>query len=211
LPSFLLSELAGGIAVPDFRDKLSRARLSPPAPVCCGGNRYAADYFGISCALASLDRTAALTKNSWRLASLRATLSSWAGFLASCLLVFSVPVKAEGLTVADAWVPAIEAGRDVAMLVTIRNETSAPDALTRVSCPVANFYEKHTVDRGEGSPAMRPISSIPVPASSTIVLKHDAYHVMLLQIRQPLAVGEHFKCTLVFQKAGSIEAEVEVR
>ncbi len=224
--------------MPDFRDNTPRARYSSPASVCCGDDRYAADYFCIFCALAGFDRRAALTENSSRpgtivsggvwsrpkshpisdnsrtksAAGLQWTvLSSWVAAIISCLLVFSVPVQAEGLIITDAWVPAIEAGRDVALLVTIRNETSAPDALTRVSCPVANFYEKHTVDRGEGPPAMRPISSIPVPASSTVVLKHDAYHVMLLQIRQPLAVGEQFKCTLVFQKAGSIEAEVEVR
>jgi len=120
--------------------------------------------------------------------------------------------QGEGLVVSDAWVPAAdEVGRDLPLLLAIRNEADFPDALMRVRCPVANFFEKHTVDRGEGSPAMRPISSIPVPASSTVVLKPDAYHVMLLQIRQPLAVGEHFKCTLVFQKAGSIETEVEVR
>jgi copper(I)-binding protein len=120
--------------------------------------------------------------------------------------------QGEGLVVSDAWVPAAdEVGRDLPLLVAIRNEADFPDSLMRVRCPVANFFEKHTVDRGEGSPAMRPISSIPVPASSTVVLKAGAYHMMLLQIRQPLAVGEHFKCTLVFQKAGSIETEVEVR
>jgi periplasmic copper chaperone A len=133
----------------------------------------------------------------------------------ACLFVTTVQVfgaQGEGLVVSDAWVPAAdEVGRDLPLLVAIRNEADFPDALMRVRCPVANFFEKHTVDRGEGSPAMRPISSIPVPASSTVVLKPDAYHVMLLQIRQPLAVGEHFKCTLVFQKAGSIETEVEVR
>ena len=133
----------------------------------------------------------------------------------ACLFFTPVQVfgaQGEGLVVSDAWVPAAdEVGRDLPLLVAIRNEADFPDALMRVRCPVANFFEKHTVDRGEGSPAMRPISSIPVPASSTVVLKPDAYHVMLLQIRQPLAVGEHFKCTLVFQKAGSIETEVEVR
>jgi copper(I)-binding protein len=97
------------------------------------------------------------------------------------------------------------------LLVAIRNETDSPDALMRVRCPVANFFEKHTVDRGEGAPAMRPISSIPIPAGSTTVLKPTEYHVMLLQIRQPLAVGGRFNCTLIFQKAGALETEVEVR
>jgi len=93
----------------------------------------------------------------------------------ACLFVTTVQVfgaQGEGLVVSDAWVPAAdEVGRDLPLLLAIRNEADFPDALMRVRCPVANFFEKHTVDRGEGSPAMRPISSIPVPASSTVVLK----------------------------------------
>ena len=57
---------------------------------------------------------------------------------------------------------------------------------------------------------MRAIPSIPIPASSTLELKPDGYHVMLLQTRQKLAEGETFTCSVVFQKAGSIETEVRV-
>jgi periplasmic copper chaperone A len=132
-----------------------------------------------------------------------------------CLMFAPMPVvgaQTEGLVVSDAWVPAVdEVGRDVPLLAAIRNEAEVPDALMRIRCPVANFFEKHTVDRGEGAPAMRPISAIPIPAGATVVLKPSEYHLMLLQIRQPLAAGERFKCTLVFQKAGAIETEVEVR
>jgi periplasmic copper chaperone A len=125
-------------------------------------------------------------------------------------LVFGA--QGEGLIVSDAWVPtADEVGRDIPLLVAIRNDTDAPDALMRVRCPVANFSEKHIVDRGEGAPAMRAISSIPIPAGSTVILKPNEYHVMLLQIREPLTVGGRFNCTLIFQKAGAIETEVEVR
>ena len=130
-------------------------------------------------------------------------------------LFATAPVRgapSDGLAVSEAWVPATdEVGHDVPLLAAIRNEVDSPDALMRVRCPVANFSEKHTVDRGEGAPAMRPVSSIPIPARSTVVLKPNEFHVMLLQIRQPLAAGEHFNCTLVFQKAGPIETQVEVR
>jgi copper(I)-binding protein len=116
------------------------------------------------------------------------------------------------LEVTDAWVPvAEEVGVDVPLLMTIKNELAEPDALLRARCPVANFYERHTVDRGEGAPAMRPVSAIPIPASSTLVLKASEYHIMLLQIRQPLQVGDRFKCSLAFQKSGTLETEVEVR
>ena len=43
------------------------------------------------------------------------------------------------------------------------------------------------------------------------VLKADGYHIMLLQTRQPLAAGDKFTCAIDFQKAGTIETEVNVR
>ena len=117
----------------------------------------------------------------------------------------------EVVKISDAWVHAAEqAGGNVVLSMTIRNEADFADTLLRVRCPVANFSAKQTVDRGEGSPAMREIPSIPIAARSTTVLKPDAYHVMLLQTRQALAAGEAFNCSIVFQKAGTIETEVKV-
>jgi len=117
----------------------------------------------------------------------------------------------EAITISDAWVQAVEKpGADVALSMTVRNAAEVADALLRVRCPVANFSVKHAVDRGEGSPAMREIPSIPIAANSTTVLKPDAYHVMLVQARQALAAGEAFNCSIVFQKAGTIETEVKV-
>jgi hypothetical protein len=116
------------------------------------------------------------------------------------------------LKLADAWVPTTEkVGADVPLLLTIHNEAGPEDVLLRVRCPVANFSERHTVDRGEGAPAMRSVRSIPIAASGTTVLKVDGYHIMLLQTRQPLAAGDKFTCVIDFQKAGTIETEVNVR
>ncbi|WP_334493729.1 copper chaperone PCu(A)C [Bradyrhizobium sp. AZCC 1614] len=94
--------------------------------------------------------------------------------------------------------------------MTIRNDAAEADALLRIRCPFANFAVKHTVDRGEGAPAMREIKSIPIPESKTTELKHDGYHVMLLQTRQKLVDGETFTCAVVFQKGGTKETEVQV-
>ena len=116
------------------------------------------------------------------------------------------------LKVADAWVPAADkVGVDVPLLLTIQNEAGPEDALLRVRCPVANFSERHTVDRGEGAQAMRSVRSIPIAAAGTTVLKADGFHIMLLQTRQPLAAGDKFTCAIDFQKAGTIETEVNVR
>jgi copper(I)-binding protein len=133
--------------------------------------------------------------------------------LTSVSIVAAVTARAgsEQIKVTDAGVPAVEKpGGDVPLLMTIRNESSSPAALMRVRCPVANFSEKHTVDRGEGAPAMRAIKAIPIAAGSTVTLKPDGYHVMLLQTRQ-LGPGEKFICSIDFQNAGTIETEVQVR
>ncbi len=130
------------------------------------------------------------------------------------LALATVPVfggDRPALQIFRAWVPASDTvGADVPLLMTIRNEANDPDALLRVSCPFANFADKHTVDRGEGAPAMRAIPSIPIPAAAEITLKTDAYHVMLLQTRQVLAEGDTFSCSVVFQKAGKLETEVHI-
>ena len=117
----------------------------------------------------------------------------------------------DALQVTNARVPASdEIGIDLPLLMTIRNDTAETDAILRVRCPFANFSEKHTVDRGEGAPAMRAIKSIPIPENKTIELKRDGYHVMLLQTRQMLVEGQTFTCAVTFQKAGTKETEVQV-
>ena len=146
--------------------------------------------------------------------------------VATCVRLFALPsfclisafgvaggaVASDSLQIVDARVPADDKeGGDLPLTMTIRNEADSADALLRVRCPVANFSERHIVDRGEGAPAMRSIPNIPVPAKATLELKRDGYHVMLLQLRQALAPGETFKCAIVFQKAGTIETEVQVQ
>ncbi|WP_246174057.1 copper chaperone PCu(A)C [Bradyrhizobium paxllaeri] len=101
-------------------------------------------------------------------------------------------------------------GVDLPLLLTVKNDAAEADAILRVRCPFANFSEKHTVDRGEGAPAMRAIKSIPIPESGMLELRQDGYHVMLLQTRHKLVDGETFTCAVVFQKAGTKETEVQV-
>ena len=54
--------------------------------------------------------------------------------------------------------------------------------------------------------------SIPsyVPAQSTTELKPGGYHIMLMGLKEPLVEYGTFHLTLTFEKAGSIEVEVQV-
>ena len=147
----------------------------------------------------------------------RVALSGVSGFLLFGMVdigLWLTPVSAaagDTLQVTNARVPeSDQVGNDLPLAMTIKNDATEADALLRVRCPFANFAVKHTVDRGEGAPAMREIKSIPIPEGKTIELNRDGYHVMLLQTRQKLVEGDKFTCAVVFQKAGSKETEVQV-
>lgn len=58
---------------------------------------------------------------------------------------------------------------------------------------------------------MQPVSAIDVPAGETVVLEPGGYHVMLLELVEPLEEGQTFDLTLTFEQAGEITVPVEVR
>ena len=163
-------------------------------------------------AISSLD--GALDRARWAAPSGRSrflALGLIGGLVAALGLTTGFAAAGDALQVTSARVPASdEIGVDLPLLMTIRNDATEADAILRVRCPFANFSEKHTVDRGEGAPAMREVKSIPIPQNKTIELKRDGYHVMLLQTRQKLVDGETFTCAVVFQKAGTKETEVQI-
>ena len=133
-----------------------------------------------------------------------------AGFLVNaCLgLAAAQAEDSPSLHIATAWVaPVDKTGGDIALALTIVNDAAEADALLRVSCPFANFAEKHTVDRGEGAPSMRVIRALPIPAKATTELNGEGEHVMLLQVRQKLATGEKLSCSITFQKAGKLKSK----
>lgn len=58
---------------------------------------------------------------------------------------------------------------------------------------------------------MRQIERLDVPAGSTVVLEPGGYHVMLLDLVEPLVVGDSFELTLVFEGAGELTVTADVR
>jgi copper(I)-binding protein len=101
--------------------------------------------------------------------------------------------------VTGAWTTAGGAGGGEALLyMTIANHGSAPDALTRVRCPVAWASEQRTTDRGEGGLSSREVKSIAIPPNTTVKLEPGGLHVALLQLKEPLQAGQTFTCAVTF-------------
>lgn len=137
----------------------------------------------------------------------------WMNSATFALCLGSAPALAGDIDVLRASVaPTEKVGSDIPLRMTILNRAAEADSLLRFRCPFANFSERVTVDRGgEGPPSKRPVQAIALKAAGETELTPEGMHVMLLQIRQPLAAGERFTCAASFRKAGSVEVPVEVR
>jgi periplasmic copper chaperone A len=119
--------------------------------------------------------------------------------------------EANDIAVTDAWTPPnAEIGSDAVLGMVVTNDGAEPDALVRVSCPVANFSEKRQIDIGEGGKSAREVHDIPIAPKSKAILNREGFHVALLQTRQELVEGDEFQCSVSFRRAGTIQVQVRV-
>lgn len=62
-----------------------------------------------------------------------------------------------------------------------------------------------------GQMSMREVSSVMIPADTTVQLMPGGYHIMLFGLVAPLELGQTFEITLTFANAGEIVVTAEVR
>lgn len=66
-------------------------------------------------------------------------------------------------------------------------------------------------DMGDGAMTMQPVDRIELPAGETVSLEPGGYHIMLLDLVEPLETGDTFEITLTFENAGEQTVTAEVR
>ncbi len=121
--------------------------------------------------------------------------------------------KAGGLKVDHPWSRATPGGAKVGGgYLVIENTGTAADRLVSVSAPaIAGRTEIHEMAVTNGVMTMRPLDAgIAIPAGGKVEFKPGGYHVMFMELKQPLTQGEGFKSSLTFEKAGTVEVEFKV-
>jgi len=99
-----------------------------------------------------------------------------------------------------------------AYLKGIRNRGEQADRLVGASTPVAARVELHRMTLIEGVMRMREVPFIELPPKGDTPLRHGGeYHLMLIDLKQPLKDGERFDLTLQFERAGTRTVKVWVQ
>lgn len=68
-----------------------------------------------------------------------------------------------------------------------------------------------TTMSGSGEMEMRPITELGLPPGETVAMKPGGYHIMLIELVQPLVAGDTVEVTLTFAKAGQQVVTATVR
>jgi periplasmic copper chaperone A len=130
---------------------------------------------------------------------------------ASLTAVCAVSAFAQNVTVTDAWARATVQGQKATgafMKITAKDNTK----LVGVSSPVAGVAEIHEmkVDKEVMKMAALP-NGLDLPAGKSVELKPGGYHVMLMDLKAPLAKDTTVPVTLTFQDAKGVKSNLELK
>lgn len=91
----------------------------------------------------------------------------------------------------------------------LTNTGRVSDRILGGSSPVAGRVEIHNMEMTDGIMKMRPVpEGVEIPVGETVQLAPGGYHLMLLDLKQPIAAGDMVQVTLEFEHAGTIDVEL---
>jgi len=96
--------------------------------------------------------------------------------------------------------------------LVIENTGATADRLVSVSAPaIAGRTEIHEMAVSNGVMTMRPLDSgVAIAPGGKVEFKPGGFHIMFMDLKQPLKQDERVKGTLTFETAGPVEVEFKV-
>jgi copper(I)-binding protein len=114
------------------------------------------------------------------------------------------------VTVADPWVRATVPAQKATgafMQLTAKQDSR----LIAVKSPVAGMVEVHEMAMDKDVMTMRAVTGgLPLPAGKTVELKPGGYHVMLMDLKQPVKEGETVALKLTVEDKTGKRSELDV-
>ncbi len=127
------------------------------------------------------------------------------------LLAITITAWAQtSVKVEDAWVRGTVASQK-ATGAFMRLTASANARLVAVQSPAAGVVEIHEMAMEKDVMKMRAVPGLALSAGQAVELKPGGYHVMLMDLKQPLKAGERVAITLVFEDAAKKRFTQEIQ
>jgi copper(I)-binding protein len=119
--------------------------------------------------------------------------------------------KENGINIEKSWArPALQ-GNPSAVYFKIENNLKETDRLISVTSQVAEFNEIHLSSMVNGTMKMMKQEFVEIEPNQLLEFKPMSYHIMLINLKQDLKVGDQFEISLTFEKSGQKNIIVEVK
>jgi periplasmic copper chaperone A len=133
--------------------------------------------------------------------------------LAVALFATSVSAQAQ-VTVTEPWIRATVGGQKVAGGY-MQLKSARDTALVEASSPAAPKVEVHEMTMEGNVMKMRALQRLDLQGGRTVELKPGGYHIMFIDIKEPMKPGAKIPLTLTFEdrdkKRETVEVTAEVR
>jgi len=129
--------------------------------------------------------------------------------LITAICLFAAASAHAQVDVADPWARATGKGQKatgVFMNLTAKKATRLVGVKSELT-PVAQVHE---MKMDKDVMKMQSIKALDLPAGQTVSLKPGSYHVMLMDLKAPVAEGSHVVVTLMFEDAAGVKTQQEV-
>jgi copper(I)-binding protein len=147
---------------------------------------------------------------------MKSNLSKFAAAALVCLATTAVEAAdytLGSLKISTPWSRATPAAAKVAGgFMVIENSGKESDFLVGGSLVRSGRVEIHEMAVVNDIMKMRELpEGLEIKPGATITLKPGGYHVMFMELKEPLAEGDKVEGTLIFKKAGTVKVSYEVR
>lgn len=131
--------------------------------------------------------------------------------LALCLAFPSI-AQASDIMIMDAWIPkAPSVAKSHAAYAMVHNHGTEAATLISVSAPDYMMTHIHESKVQDGVASMSMVHQIEIPAGGMLPMKHGGYHVMLMQPKTDVEVGDEIPLTFNFENGQSIKVMAVVK
>jgi copper(I)-binding protein len=136
-------------------------------------------------------------------------------FAAVCLLALPAGAqdyKIGSIEITKPWTRATPpSARTGGGFMTITNKGTVADRLVSARSNASDKVEIHEMQMDGNVMRMRELANgLEIPPGATVMLKPGSYHIMFMELKAPLAKDAKVPLTLVFEKAGSIDVQLNV-
>lgn len=123
----------------------------------------------------------------------------------------NINAKENGINIEKAWARPALRGNPLAVYFKIENNLKETDKLISVTSQVAELNEIHLSSMVDGTMKMVKQEFVEIEPNNVLEFKPMSYHVMLINLKQDLNVGDQFEISLIFEKFGEKKIIVEVK